>query len=178
VQSGVNVKGIVVINPGNPTGAVLDEGSIRAVIQFAREHNLVIIADEVYQENVYGGKFISFAKVLGREDVPLFSMLSISKGFYGECGHRGGYLEVRNPPKVQGSDLDFIDLLTKQASVSLCSNTAGQVLTYLDGIPTQAWHRILRAVRTRKREGAKRLRGESEHDQGCFHPDGRRGMFR
>jgi aspartate/methionine/tyrosine aminotransferase len=131
VQSGVNVKGIVVINPGNPTGAVLDEGSIRAVIQFAREHNLVIIADEVYQENVYGGKFISFAKVLGREDVPLFSMLSISKGFYGECGHRGGYLEVRNPPKVQGSDLDFIDLLTKQASVSLCSNTAGQVLTYL-----------------------------------------------
>jgi len=130
-QNGVNVKGIVVINPGNPTGAVLDEESIRAVIQFAKEHKLVIIADEVYQENVYGGNFISFAKVLGDEKVPLFSMHSISKGFYGECGHRGGYLEVRNPPKVLGRDLDFVDLLTKQASVSLCSNTAGQVLTYL-----------------------------------------------
>jgi aspartate/methionine/tyrosine aminotransferase len=130
-NNGINVKGIVVINPGNPTGAVLGEESIRAVIQFAREHHLVIIADEVYQENVYGGKFVSFAKVLGAEKVPLFSMHSISKGFHGECGHRGGYLEVRNPPKVQGSDLDFIDLLTKQASVSLCANTAGQLLTYL-----------------------------------------------
>jgi len=130
-QKGVSVKGIVVINPGNPTGAVLDEESIRAVIEFAKEHQLVIIADEVYQENVYGGKFVSFAKVLGDEEVPLFSMHSISKGFYGECGHRGGYLEVRNPPKVQGSNLDFVDLLTKQASVGLCSNTAGQILTYL-----------------------------------------------
>jgi aspartate/methionine/tyrosine aminotransferase len=130
-NNGINVKGIVVINPGNPTGAVLSEESIRAVIQFAREHHLVIIADEVYQENVYGGEFVSFAKVLGTDKVPLFSMHSISKGFYGECGHRGGYLEVRNPPKVQGSDLDFIDLLTKQASVSLCANTAGQVLTFL-----------------------------------------------
>ena len=63
--------------------------------------------------------------------VPLFSMHSISKGFYGECGHRGGYLEVRNPPKVQDRDIDFVDLLTKQASVSLCANTAGQLLTYL-----------------------------------------------
>jgi aspartate/methionine/tyrosine aminotransferase len=130
-DNGINVKGIVVINPGNPTGAILGEESIRTVIQFARAHQLVIIADEVYQENVYAGKFISFAKVLGGDHVPLFSMHSISKGFYGECGHRGGYLEVRNPPKVQDSNLDFIDLLTKQASVSLCANTTGQVLTYL-----------------------------------------------
>ena len=131
-QEGINVKGIVVINPGNPTGAVLDETSIRTVIEFAREHRLAILADEVYQENVYQGEFISFAKVLGTETaVPLFSYHSISKGFFGECGHRGGYLEVRNPPKVQGTSLDFIDLLTKQASVSLCSNTAGQILTYL-----------------------------------------------
>lgn len=134
---GINVKGIVVINPGNPTGAVLSEESIRAVIKFAKEHNLVIIADEVYQENIYTGEFVSFARVLGAEEVPLFSMHSISKGFYGECGHRGGYLEVRNPPKVQGTNLDFIDLLTKQASVSLCANTAGQVLTYLMVTPPQ-----------------------------------------
>jgi aspartate/methionine/tyrosine aminotransferase len=130
-EAGVNVKGIVAINPGNPTGAVLSEGSVREVIAFARENGLVIIADEVYQENIYGGEFVSFAGVLGSEDVPLISLHSISKGFYGECGHRGGYMEVRNPPKVQGSDLDFVDLLNKQASISLCSNTAGQILTYL-----------------------------------------------
>jgi len=130
-QEGISVKGIVVINPGNPTGAVLDESSIRTVIEFAKEHQLAILADEVYQENVYKGEFISFAKILGEEKVPLFSFHSISKGFFGECGHRGGYLEVRNPPRIQGSDLDFVDLLTKQASVSLCPNTAGQILTYL-----------------------------------------------
>lgn len=127
----VNVKGIVVINPGNPTGAVLDEQSMIDVIEFAQEHQLMVIADEVYQENIYQGKFLSFAKVLGTGKVPLISLHSISKGFFGECGHRGGYLELRNPPKIEGSALDFSDLLNKQASVSLCSSTPGQVLTYL-----------------------------------------------
>jgi aspartate/methionine/tyrosine aminotransferase len=131
LEEGVNVKAIVVINPGNPTGAVLDEESMVKVIEFAREHQLMIIADEVYQENVYGGKFLSFAKVLGTDEVPLVSLHSISKGFLGECGHRGGYLEMRNPPKIAGTSLDFVDLLNKQASVSLCSSTPGQVLTYL-----------------------------------------------
>lgn len=129
---GADVKVIVVINPGNPTGAILDEKSIHEVIAFAKEHGLAIIADEVYQENVYGGEFVSFAKVLGGEkEVPLFSLHSISKGFYGECGHRGGYLEVRNSPMIAGSQLNFTDLLLKQASVSLCANTVGQIITYL-----------------------------------------------
>ena len=128
---GVNVKGIVVINPGNPTGAVLADESIQEIIAFAKRNSLVILADEVYQENIYGAAFVSFAKALGAQDVPLFSLHSISKGFYGECGHRGGYLEVRNPPKIEGSDLDFVDLLLKQASVSLCANTAGQILVFL-----------------------------------------------
>ncbi|MBW2610318.1 MAG: aminotransferase class I/II-fold pyridoxal phosphate-dependent enzyme [Deltaproteobacteria bacterium] len=131
IKDGVNVKGVVVINPGNPTGGILDEETIREVIDFAKKNSLVIIADEVYQENVYGAEFVSFAKVLGDEKVPLFSLHSISKGFIGECGHRGGYLEIRNPPKVLGNDVSFIDVILKQASVSLCSNTVGQLLVYL-----------------------------------------------
>jgi alanine-synthesizing transaminase len=130
-QRGVNVKAIVVINPGNPTGAILAEHSIGEVIDFAEEHSLLIIADEVYQHNVYGAEFVSFAKVLGAREVPLFSLHSTSKGFYGECGHRGGYLEVRNAPRLQGYDLDFADALLKRASVSLCPNTVGQAMTYL-----------------------------------------------
>ena len=131
-RDGVTVKAIVVINPGNPTGAILDEESIRGVIAFAKAHKLAIIADEVYQENTYGAKFSSFAKIMGDEnEVPLFSLHSASKGFYGECGHRGGYLEVRNPPEVESGGLSFMEILLKQASVSLCSNTIGQVLTYL-----------------------------------------------
>ena len=129
---GVNIKAIVVITPGNPTGAILDAESIHEVIGFAKEHGLAIIADEVYQENLYGGEFISFAKALSDEkNVPLFSLHSISKGFYGECGHRGGYLEVRNPPLIEGTDLNFVDLLLKQASVSLCANAVGQIMIYL-----------------------------------------------
>jgi len=128
---GVRVKGIVVINPGNPTGAVLPEQSVRDVLDFAAARELVVIADEVYQENTYGAEFVSFARVLGRGDLPLFSLHSVSKGFYGECGHRGGYLEVRNPPRLKGVGLGACDVLLKQASVSLCSNTVGQVLTYL-----------------------------------------------
>lgn len=132
--NGIDVKAIVVINPGNPTGAVLDEQSVNEVIEFAADSGLAIIADEVYQENLYGAEFFSFAKVLGSRNVPLFSLHSVSKGFYGECGQRGGYLEVRNPPCVQISgaqNLDFMDLLVKQASVALCSNTMGQSMTYL-----------------------------------------------
>ncbi len=130
-RSGITVKGIVTINPANPTGAILPTQSVTDVIDFAEQHGLVIIADEVYQHNLYGAEFVSFARMLGHREVPLFSLHSTSKGFYGECGHRGGYVEARNPPHIEGTDLNFMDVLLKQASVSLCSNTVGQVLTYL-----------------------------------------------
>ncbi len=129
-SKGIRVRAICVINPGNPTGSVLDADNIEMVIRFAKDHNLAIIADEVYQENVYkpGDKFVSFAKVLHglkEKEVSLFSFHSCSKGFLGECGHRGGYFEVRNVPQ------DVVDQITKLQSVSLCSNVPGQVVTYL-----------------------------------------------
>jgi aspartate/methionine/tyrosine aminotransferase len=127
---GVRVRGVVVINPGNPTGAVLDEGNVAMVLDFAREHGLSVLADEVYQDNVYrpGARFVSFARVLeerGFGDVSLFSFHSVSKGFLGECGHRGGYLECRNVPD------DVLAEITKLQSVSLCANSVGQIVTYL-----------------------------------------------
>jgi aspartate/methionine/tyrosine aminotransferase len=127
---------IVVINPGNPTGAVLSMENIKMIISFAKKHKLAIMADEVYQDNVYviDGMFHSFAKVmhqLGESDITLFSFHSVSKGFMGECGHRGGYLEIRNvPPDVMA---EFIKL----QSISLCSNTVGQLVTYLVVTPPQ-----------------------------------------
>ncbi len=135
---GVEVKAIVVINPGNPTGAILDEASGREVVAFAAEHGLAIIADEVYQENLYGADWVSFARLVGEQDVPLFSLHSVSKGFFGECGHRGGYFEVRHAPAAAGTGGSFLPLLLKQASVSLCSNTMGQALTYLMVTPPEA----------------------------------------
>ncbi|HSK10937.1 MAG TPA: aminotransferase class I/II-fold pyridoxal phosphate-dependent enzyme [Vicinamibacterales bacterium] len=125
---GVKVKAICVINPGNPTGSVLDCSNIAMIIAFAREHGLAILADEVYQENVYlaGDRFFSFAKVLvetGEQDVSLFSFHSCSKGFLGECGQRGGYMELRNVPA------EVVAQVTKLQSVALCANLTGQVAT-------------------------------------------------
>jgi aspartate/methionine/tyrosine aminotransferase len=129
-KAGINPVAIAVINPGNPTGALLSHENIEMVIRFARKHHLAIMADEVYQENVYapGHKFVSFAKVMhdmGETEATLFSFHSVSKGFLGECGHRGGYMEVRNM-----SD-DVYAELVKLQSIGLCSNVDGQVVTYL-----------------------------------------------
>lgn len=102
-------RAIVVINPGNPTGQVLTQQNIQDVIKFAHENKLFILADEVYQHNVYakGSEFFSFKKVLMKMGPPyntmeLASFMSASKGFMGECGYRGGYAEVINlDPQVR-----------------------------------------------------------------------------
>lgn len=126
----LNPVAITVINPGNPTGAVLSYDNIKMIINFARKHNLSILADEVYQENIYSktAKFHSFAKVMHEmqvTDVTLFSFHSMSKGYYGECGHRSGYLEVRNVPD------DVFAQFVKLQSINLCANLAGQIACYL-----------------------------------------------
>jgi len=131
---GINPVALVVINPGNPTGAVLSHENIEMIVRFARKHKLSIIADEVYQENIYSKelKFHSFAKVMhemGETDVTLFSFHSVSKGFLGECGHRGGYLEVRNMPD------DVFAELVKLQSIALCANVDGQIVTYIMTAP-------------------------------------------
>lgn len=84
-------KAIVVINPGNPTGSVLTKKNIEDIIHFAKQNHLLIIADEVYQHNIYDGEFFSFKKVLNElnEDIELASVMSASKGYMGECGLRG-----------------------------------------------------------------------------------------
>lgn len=135
-KDGVHPVGIVVINPGNPTGAVLSRENIEMILRFARRHELAVIADEVYQENVYasGCAFHSFAKVmhtLGDTETPLFSLHSTSKGFFGECGHRGGYLEFRNIPE------DVLAEFIKLQSISLCANAPGQIATYVMVAPPQ-----------------------------------------
>lgn len=122
---GTNVRAIAVINPGNPTGQCLDISVMKDIINFCLEEKLLLLADEVYQENVYasGKHFTSFKKVAVEmgADVELLSFHSASKGFIGECGIRGGYMELHNiDPEVRG-------MLYKLASITLCSNTHGQL---------------------------------------------------
>jgi len=130
VAKGVTPKALVIINPGNPTGNCMTESDIKDAIEIARKFNMVIMADEVYQENIYESRrpFHSFRKVLASmgpayDDVELVSFHSVSKGVFGECGLRGGYMELTNISE-EGKEQ-----LYKLASISLCSNTAGQVTT-------------------------------------------------
>lgn len=122
---GTTPRALVVINPGNPTGASLDRAGLEAVVAFARRRKLALFADEVYQENVYDGPpFVSLKRIVRDQnitDLPLFSFHSISKGFTGECGLRGGYFETVNVADT------VLAQLVKLASISLCSNLVGQV---------------------------------------------------
>lgn len=137
---GVDVRAIVVINPGNPTGAVLSEENIKGIIEFAGEKRLVIVADEVYQSNVFAKEFHSFKKVLRSlqatdpktfQQVELASLHSVSKGLIGECGHRGGFFElVGFDPRVQAE-------LEKFLSIMLCPSVIGQCLVSLMVNPPQ-----------------------------------------
>ena len=133
-KQGTDVRAIVVINPGNPTGASLSGGDIEAILEFAAEEKLVVLGDEVYQTNVFKGAFHSFKKGLrdlqkaqpGKFDnVELASLHSTSKGMVGECGHRGGYFElVGFNPEVAAQIYKFV-------SISLCAPVIGQCLVEL-----------------------------------------------
>lgn len=133
-EEGINVRGIVVINPGNPVGAVLDKDVILSIIKFANKRNLLILADEVYQANIYSPmkQFHSFKKCLRELQTisPEFSEMhlqqlvsfhTVSKGLIGECGQRGGYVEY-----VGFSD-DMLMQMKKLAASTLSSNTLGQI---------------------------------------------------
>lgn len=129
------MRAITVINPGNPSGSVLDEQDIEMIIDFCHQHVIVILADEVYQENIYaeGKKFHSFKKVLRSmqkkdekyKTIQLLSFHSTSKGLIGECGQRGGYMEMN------GFSANFHAQMTKVAATSLSSNTIGQIFVGL-----------------------------------------------
>ena len=103
-KRGVTPKALVVINPGNPTGALLDEKTQEELVKLCEEHNLLLLADEVYQCNLHRAKelpFTSFKKIVRKINSPigLISYHSISKGVTGECGRRGGYFECTNIPE-------------------------------------------------------------------------------
>lgn len=101
----------------------------KRIVALCGSMEVPIIADEVYQDNVWASDktFTSFRKIV-KDDFPhlcpiLFSLHSTSKGYLGECGHRGGYMNMLNCPPA------LLTQLTKLMSISLCSNTAGQVCT-------------------------------------------------
>ncbi|KAG5644839.1 hypothetical protein DXG03_007566 [Asterophora parasitica] len=125
-KDGVEARALVIINPGNPTGALLDEATQVKLIELCEKHSLVLLADEVYQDNLHHRQthpFTSFKKVVAQTQsrVPLVSFHSISKGVSGECGRRGGYFEC-----VNFSD-EILAQIYKMVSVGLCPPVSGQI---------------------------------------------------
>ena len=140
-SAGVDVRAIVVINPGNPTGASLSPEDIKNVLDIAAEEKLVVMADEVYQTNVFVGEFTSFKKRLRQlqlenttkyDDVELVSFHSTSKGMVGECGQRGGFFEL------VGFDPEVVAQIYKYVSIGLCPPVIGQCLMELMVNPPKA----------------------------------------
>eukprot|EP00934_Nitzschia_sp_Nitz4_P005048 Nitzschia sp. Nitz4//scaffold476_size6971//4995//6965//NITZ4_009165-RA/size6971-augustus-gene-0.0-mRNA-1//1//CDS//3329552721//5038//frame0 len=130
LKEGLDVKALALINPGNPSGNVMSHVDIQVVAEFCDEHGIVLLADEVYQANVYteGAEFVSAKRVAldcGLKNLQLVSFHSTSKGLTGECGRRGGYMELHHiDPYVHAQ-------LYKLASSGLCSGVSGQIMVSL-----------------------------------------------
>ncbi|MEN9712140.1 MAG: hypothetical protein RLY90_401 [Pseudomonadota bacterium] len=116
-----NTKGIVVINPNNPTGALYSEDLLKQIVALAREHGLVIFADEVYDKVLYDDvKHTPIASL--SEDVLTLTFNSLSKS-YRSCGYRAGWLVVSGDKKPAA---DYIEGLNMLSNMRLCANVPGQ----------------------------------------------------
>jgi len=116
-----NTRAIVIINPNNPTGALYSDAILQEIIQIAREHELVIFADEIYDKMLYdGAKHTSMASLA--DDVLFVTLNGLSKN-YRACGYRAGWMVLSGEKKHAQ---DYINGLTILASMRLCSNVPGQ----------------------------------------------------
>ena len=114
-------KGIVVINPNNPTGVMYSDGLLKSLVELAREHGLVILADEVYDKVLYDGiKHTAMASL--SHDVLTLTFNSLSKS-YRSCGYRAGWMVVSGDKK---NATDYIEGLNMLSNMKLCSNVPGQ----------------------------------------------------
>ena len=116
-----STKGIVVINPNNPTGALYSDELLKGLVDIAREHGLVILADEVYDKVLYdGAKHTAIASL--SEDVLTLTFNSLSKS-YRSCGYRAGWMVVSGDKKAAA---DYIEGLNMLSNMRLCANVPGQ----------------------------------------------------
>jgi alanine-synthesizing transaminase len=123
-------KGIVVINPNNPTGALYSDDLLKGIVAIAREHGLVILADEVYDKVLYeGARHTPMATLSG--DVLTLTFNSLSKA-YRSCGYRAGWMVLTGDKKAAKDYIEGLNMLT---NMRLCPNVPGQyaVQTALGG---------------------------------------------
>ncbi|MEZ5607993.1 MAG: pyridoxal phosphate-dependent aminotransferase [Burkholderiaceae bacterium] len=114
-------RGIVVINPNNPTGALYSDETLLGIVQLAREHELVLLVDEVYDKVLYDGvRHTAMASL--STDVLTLTFNSLSKA-YRSCGYRAGWMVVSGD---KAAARDYIEGLNMLANLKLGSNVPGQ----------------------------------------------------
>ncbi|QWD98942.1 pyridoxal phosphate-dependent aminotransferase [Polynucleobacter sp. MG-5-Ahmo-C2] len=114
-------KAIVVINPNNPTGAIYSQEVLLEMVKIAREHGLILFADEIYDKMLYDTeKHISLASL--STDVVTITFNGLSKN-YRSCGYRAGWMVVSGDKEMVR---DYIEGLNMLASMRLCANVPGQ----------------------------------------------------
>jgi alanine-synthesizing transaminase len=115
-------RALVVINPNNPTGALYPDSLLLELLQVAREHQLVVMADEIYDKTLYDGHTHTSIAALA-DDVLVLTFNGLSKN-YRACGYRAGWMVVSGNKRDAG---DYIEGLNMLSSLRLCSNTPGQL---------------------------------------------------
>jgi alanine-synthesizing transaminase len=115
-------KALVVINPNNPTGALYPESVLREIVEVARQHQLIVFADEIYDKTLYDGHTHTSISALA-DDVLFVTVNGLSKN-YRACGYRAGWMVVSGEKRHAR---DYIEGLNMLASLRLCANTPGQL---------------------------------------------------
>jgi alanine-synthesizing transaminase len=116
-----NTRAIVIINPNNPTGALYPDDLLEEIVELARQHQLIIYADEIYDKMVYDG--MSHTSIASLADDVLFITFNGLSKNYRACGYRAGWMVVSGE---QTHAQDYIEGLNILSSMRLCSNVPGQ----------------------------------------------------
>lgn len=117
-----NTHAIVIINPNNPTGAVYSPEIVRGLVDIARRHDLVVMADEIYEKIIFDDAVHHHAAEFAGDDVLCLTFSGLSKA-YRVCGYRAGWLMISGP---EHEAADFLEGLTLLANMRMCSNVPAQ----------------------------------------------------
>jgi len=117
-----NTKGIVIINPNNPTGALYPDSVLLEIVEIARQHGLIVFADEIYDKTLFDGNTHTSIASLA-DDVLFVTFNGLSKN-YRSCGYRAGWMIVSGDKRRAK---DYVEGLNMLASMRLCANTPGQL---------------------------------------------------
>ncbi len=117
-----NTHALVIINPNNPTGAVYSEETVKALVDIARRHDLVLMSDEIYEKIIFGDAVHHHTATYAGDDVLCLTFSGLSKA-YRVCGYRAGWVMVSGPTHLAE---DFLEGLTLLANMRMCANVPAQ----------------------------------------------------